>query len=309
MIFLILPDAEVLDIAGPMQAFHETRRYEIRNVSTVERVRTDQGLVISSLEPLPTCGPDDLIVVPGMPYKSLGSVDRAALRWLKTSADAGAEIATVCTGAFIAGQAGLLDGRRCTTHWSRTNELAQQFPKARVLTNRLFVSDGPITTSAGIASGIDMALAIIERRDGPLTAAAVAREMVIYIRRDGAHDQRSVYLEYRTHMQPGVHKVQDWLTRNPAAKVTLPELADIASMSTRNLTRVFRQATGISIKQFMTRVRLELAANLLHDPTLTIDAVARQCGFESARQFRRVWTAWQGAPPANARSGAAAYDM
>jgi transcriptional regulator GlxA family with amidase domain len=280
-----------------MQVFHETKRYRVRSCSTRESVRTDQGLLLAGLEPLPAAGEGDLIVVPGMPYAATQRLDRTAVRWLKTAARAGAEIASVCTGAFVLGEAALLDGRRCTTHWSRTEELAQRFPAARVLTNRLFVTEGNVTTSAGIASGIDMALAIIERRDGPLLAAQVAREMVVYIRRDGAHEQTSVYLDYRTHLQPGIHRVQDALTRSPDEKTTLPELASLAGMSTRNLTRLFRQSTGISIKEFTTKIRLELARNLLHDPTKSIDAVANACGFESARQFRRVWTAAHGAPP------------
>ena len=297
MIFLLLPQVELLDLAGPMQAFFETRRYRIRSCATTPRVQSDQGLWLADLEPLPEVTADDLVIVPGMPYAATAKVDRAVLRWLKTAAAAGAELASVCTGAFILGQAGLLDGRRCTTHWSRTGELTRLFPTARVLTNRLFVSDGNVTTSAGIASGIDMALALIERRDGPLVAASVAREMVVYIRRDGAHDQESVYLDYRTHLQPGIHRVQDWITRHPDAKSTLTELADVAGMSTRNLTRRFREATGVSVKEFATRVRLELARSLLHDPTMTVDAVARNCGFDSARQFRRVWRDAHGAAP------------
>jgi transcriptional regulator GlxA family with amidase domain len=180
----------------------------------------------------------------------------------------------------------LLDGRRCTTHWSRTNELAQRFPLARVLEDRLYVTDGAITTSAGIASGIDMALAFIEQADGPMVAAEVAREMVVYLRRDGAQDQESVYLDYRTHIHPGVHRVQDWIVHHPTARTTLEALADVAGMSARSLTRTFRRATGISVLDFTTRVRLELARTLLHDPRMTREAVAQRCGL-SARQLSR----------------------
>ncbi len=232
-----------------------------------------------------------------MPYASTLRFDPAAIRWLKTSHARGAEIASVCTGAFALGEAGLLDGRRCTTHWSRTSELERRFPAARVLTNRLFVTDGTITTSAGIASGIDMALSLIERAHGPLLAAQIAREMVVYIRRDGGRDQQSIYLDYRTHLHPGVHRVQDWLTQHPERKQTLEQLGAIAGMSARNLTRVFRRTTGISIHEFSTRLRLELAQSLLHDPGLTVDAVAQQCGFDSARQLRRLWRETFGATP------------
>jgi len=296
-----MPEVEILDLAGPLQAFDEANRVErlfvLRICAMTERIRTDQGVMLADLEPLPEAHEGDLVVVPGMKYAATERIDSRVVRWLKTSAAAGAQVASICTGAFILGEAGLLDGRRCTTHWSRTEELARRFPAARVVDNRLFVSDGPVTTSAGIASGIDMALSMIERSHGPLTTAAVAREMVVYLRRDGAHDQESIYLDYRTHLHPGIHRVQDWLTQHPAAKTTLAELGVVAGMSARNLTRQFRQTTGITIKDFATRVRLELARTLLHDPGLTVDGVANRCGFENARQLRRVWrTAFGGTP-------------
>lgn len=303
---MLLPEVEILDLAGPLQAFSEAnafeRRFVLRTCARTERIRTDQGVVLADLEQLPEAREGDLVVVPGMKYRATQRIDRADLRWLKTSAAAGAQLASICTGAFILGEAGLLDGRRCTTHWSRTNELRMRFPRARVVDNRLFVSDGAVTTSAGIASGIDMALALIERSWGPLTAAAVAREMVVYLRRDGAHEQESIYLDYRTHLHPGIHRVQDWLTQHPDAKTTLPQLASVAGMSARNLTRHFRTATGLSIKEFSTRVRLELARTLMHDPRLTVDGVANRCGFDNARQLRRVWKAAFGNTPRRAHA-------
>lgn len=255
--------------------------------------------MLSRLEPLPDVDGEDLVIVPGMPYRSTLKPERAVTRWLRDAAHANAHVASVCTGSFLLGEAGLLDGRRCTTHWSRTEELQRRFTKAKVLTDRLFVSDG-VTTSAGIASGIDMALALIEQTEGPLVAAEVAREMVVYLRRDGAQEQRSVYLDYRTHLHPGVHRVQDWIIHHPSRRATLEELADVAGMSPRNLTRTFRQSTGISIKDFSTRVRLELAGTLLHDPGLTVEAVAQRCGFATARQLRRLWKEFFGGAPRHA---------
>lgn len=292
MIFLALPDLEILDLAGPLQALSEANRsrerYRIRLCATRPRVVASQGLVFSELEPLPDDASDALVIVPGMPYVATQRIETKVTRWLAKQARAGAQVASVCTGAFVLGEAGLLDGRRCTTHWSRTAELAQRFPRARVLTDRLFVSDGPVMSSAGIASGIDMALALIEQLDGPLVAAEVAREMVVYLRRDGAQEQHSVYLDFRTHLDPGIHRVQDWIIRNPEARATIEELAEVAGISPRSLTRNFRKATGISIHDFATRVKLELAKTLLHDPSLTIEAIAQRCGFATARQLRRL---------------------
>jgi len=296
---------EILDLAGPLQAFGEANRdvlrYRTRVASTHPRIHSAQGMWLSDLEPLPDVGEGDLVVVPGMPYAAALRIDRAAVRWLKTAAASGAHISSVCTGAFALGEAGLLDGRRCTTHWSRLGSLRQRFPAARVLEDRLFVSERDVTTSAGIASGIDMALHLIEQAHGPLLAAEVAREMVVYIRRDGTEEQQSIYLDYRTHLHPGVHRVQDWLTRHPDRKSPLGELAELAGMSPRNLTRVFRQSTGISIKEFATRVRLELARTLLHDPTQTIEGIAHRCGFDSPRQLRRLWHEAFGTNPAAMR--------
>jgi len=317
VIFVVLPEVEILDLAGPLQAFAEANRgrerYRVRVCSTREKIRSHHGVVLADLDPLPeiesavgsrrSAGdgdsvslpptadrrlPTPIVVVPGMPYAATLKIERAVIRWLANAARAGAHVTSVCTGAFALGEAGLLDGRRCTTHWSRTAELQKRFPQARVLEDRLFVTDGNITTSAGIASGIDMALAMIEQADGPILAAEIAREMVVYLRRDGAQEQSSVYLDYRTHLHPGVHRVQDWIIRNPSAHATLDELANVAAMSTRSLTRTFRAATGISVHEFATRVRLELARTLLHDPSMTMEAVARTCGF-SARQLRRLF--------------------
>lgn len=305
VVFLLLPELEILDLAGPLQAFseaiHAGADLRIRLCALEPRVRTDQGLWLADLEPLPVPEPADLVVVPGMRFAALNGVSAAAVTWLREAYERGAQIASVCTGAFLLGWAGLLDGRQCTTHWSRVEDLQRRFPSARVLDNRLFVQDGPVTTSAGIASGIDMALALLERRFGPLLVAAVAREMVVYLRRDGSHRQQSVYLEYRTHLHPGVHRVQDWLTAHPAERATLPDLARRAALSPRHLTRVFRQATGVSIQEFTTRLRLELARGLLHDPRLTVEAVAVRCGFASARQLRRVWKEVHGTSPGSER--------
>ena len=287
----------MLDLAGPLQAFTEAKRYRVRLCSTRERIRSSQGLTLADLDPLPEVIGQALVVVPGMPYAATLKIERAVTRWLQRASREGAQIASVCTGAFVLGEAGLLDGRRCTTHWSRTGELAARFPRSRVLTDRLFVADGNVITSAGIASGIDMALALIEQLDGPLVAAEVAREMVVYLRRDGSQQQRSVYLDYRMHLDPGVHRVQDRIARNPEERLTIEQLAEVAGMSARNLTRAFRKATGVSIHEFSTRIRLELARTLLHDPGMTVEAVAQRCGFATARQLRRVWAEGVGGTP------------
>lgn len=305
MIAVVLPQVEILDLAGPVQALHEANRcgadLSVRVCGIGPTVRTDQGVWLAELEPLPDPQADDLVLVPGVRLAGMGAEAARAAGWIRRAHDVGATVASVCTGAFVLADAGLLAGRQCTTHWSRLGDLARRAPTAQVLGNRLFVRDGRVITSAGIASGIDMALWLVEEWFGPLVAAAAAREMVVYLRRDAGHGQRSVYLEYRTHVHAGVHRVQDWLVAHPAEPSTLAELGRVAAMSPRNLTRAFRRATGISVQQFRGRVRLELARNLLNDPGLTVEGVARQCGFDSARQLRRLWREAYGESPGRGR--------
>ena len=294
----------MLDFAGPLQAFHEANsfgaKYCIEHCATVSEATTSQGLKVAGLKPLPDILEDDLILVPGFTVKDVHLPQRL-IRWLKKSYDQGALMTSVCTGVFALAQAGLMSGRRCTTHWKRTAELQKRYPLVNVLADRLFVEDGRIITSAGIAAGIDMALALIQRHHGPLVAAKVAREMVVYIRRDAHHRQQSIYLDYRTHLNPGVHSVQDWLTAHPGDKQGIGALARMAHMSTRNLTRAFRQVTGVSIQNYRTRIRLEQARALMSNPELTLEAIAGECGFADARQFRRIWRQAYHAAPSRTR--------
>ncbi|MEO8715573.1 MAG: AraC family transcriptional regulator, partial [Acetobacteraceae bacterium] len=219
VVMLILPETELLDLAGPAQVFDAANgfgaAYALSFVGTAPRVRSAQGLELLVPAALPPITGDDLVLVPGVRRSSppVGA-DPHVLAWLRDAADARARIAAVCAGAFTLGEAGLLDGRRCTTHWSLVEALAARFPRAIVEDAALFVQDSGVTTSAGIASGIDMALWLVEQDRGPLMAARVARELVVYLRRDGSHGQSSIYLEYRTHLQPRVHHAQDWLVEH-----------------------------------------------------------------------------------------------
>ena len=303
-IFALFPECEILDLAGPMQAFYEATLlgvpYEISYCAATPEVPSAQGLGLSRLEPLPEAYRGDLIIVPGYPPRR-AKVPARLVAWLRQAHRAGAELCSVCTGAFALGEAGVLDGKLCTTHWKCVPDLKARFPKAQVVGDRLFVIDDGVVTSAGIAAGIDMALALIERDAGPLVAGEVAREMVVYIRRDGAHDQESVYLDYQTHLSPGIHQLQQHLVGNPASRETLGELARIAAMSERNLTRVFKRATGISIHDYRERLRVARARDLMRNPMMTLDAVAAACGFADGRQLRRVWAARFGAPPSATR--------
>lgn len=312
-VIVFVPDrVELFDLAGPVQVFHEAiaagAEYRLEYVSTMEGIASEQSLAISRLQPLPNdAGPADTILIPGSVTMREAACNRRSkiadvTEWIRASYRNGARIASVCVGAFVLGAAGLLDERNVTTHWKFTDALRDAFPRARVAGNRLYVFDGRIATSAGIASGVDLALAMVERDAGARIAAVVAREMVVGIRRGGAQDQLNAYFERRDHVYPEVHAAQDWLVEHPGEAFTLDSLSRIAGVSPRTLTRQFRLATGATVKDYATSLRLELARSLLRDRTLTIDAVAERCGFADGRQLRRVWRTAYGETPSEARS-------
>lgn len=292
MYVLLLPHVHALDFAGPVQAVYEASgfgaRYELSFVGRSRSVRSAQGFTIGDLSPLPRVTPNSWVIVPGVSSATLDDLDVPA-GWLRGALDCGARVSTVCTGAFALARAGMLAGRTCTTHWKLLDRLRAEAPGAVVRDNCLYVEDGNLVTSAGVASGIDMALAILESDCGPHIAARTAREMVIYMRRSGESRQQSVYLQYRAHLHPAVHRVQDWITAHPERHATVAELAAIAGLSPRHLTRVFRSATGTTLNTFTRMVKLEVASGLIANAEFTVDEVARRCGFKDGRQLRRLW--------------------
>ena len=291
----------MLDLSGPLQAFYEARRFgaevELMYVAATPTVRSAQGLTLGNLQALPDPTADDLVLIPGIDSEALDDLSHVPVDWLNRAYTQGAVVGSVCSAAFALAVSGLLDGRDCTTHWKLTDRLQSSFPTATVQRNRLFVRSGRIITSAGVTSGIDMALSLIEERDGPLVAARVARELVVYIRRNGDSEQESIFLKFRAHMNPGVHRVQDWLIAHPDENPSLEMLSDIADMSPRHLTRTFREATGTTLKAFSTHLKLEVAKQLLQDPSETVENVALRCGYQDARQLRRLFQRHLGESP------------
>jgi transcriptional regulator GlxA family with amidase domain len=306
VIFALFPGCEMLDLAGPLQVFYEANntvgRYSITLAATSPEMNTAQGLTLSRLVALPIAKAGDLIIVPGYDMRPTSPPDQLS-KWLRVSANNGAHLCSVCTGAFALGAAGLLDHRACTTHWKLIDRLQHAFPAAKVARDRVFVNDGLITTSAGVASGIDMALWLIEQHYGPLFAVQVAKELVVYIRRDGAQTQQSVYLDYRTHVNSGIHRVQDHIVANVSEGIPIPALARIARMSPRTMTRIFRASTGLSIGEYRQKVRLEAARIMLNDPDVTLQTVAERIGFSSPRHFRRTWKQAFGMTPSMTKRG------
>jgi transcriptional regulator GlxA family with amidase domain len=305
-VFLIADRVELFDLAGPLQVFHEANAlgagYEIVFAANARTIASEQGVTIAKLVTLPRLRAGDLAIVPGSRVLRRGAPAHPELvAWVRDAYARGATIASVCVGAFLLGRAGLLDERECTTHWKHVAELRSRFPRARVLDDRLYVRDGTIVTSAGVASGVDLALALVEAQAGPRVAAAVAREMVVHVRRPGADSQLSAFVEYRDHLDAAVHHVQDWIINHPSDRHTLDDLAGVAQLSRRHLSRTFRAATGLSIAQYHQRIRLAHARALLPNRRLTVEEIAQRCGWGDARHLRRAWRAAFGTSPADDR--------
>lgn len=314
LVFAILPNVHLIDLAGPVQVFFEANQFGANytiNYCGIDRgntVPSQQGLQFTGLVDFRDIQLDsgDYLFIPGIEFSSIKSGQlRSGFaefnKWLKELNERGVNLCTVCSGTFVLASSGLLRGRSCTTHWKCIDYLGDQFSQVTVLDDQLYVKDGNIYTSAGMTSGIDMALSIVDEHHGPVLTAKVAREMVVYLRRSGTQKQESIYLDFRTHIHPAIHKIQDYLIQHPSSTKTMPELASLVNMSERNLTRLFRRHTGITIQEFKTRCRLEHAKTLLQQPEYTIDYIAAQCGFKDGRQLRRLWKEFFGHSPRERR--------
>ncbi|MFZ6657922.1 GlxA family transcriptional regulator [Undibacterium sp. TJN19] len=305
--FLLLPDTLLLDLAGPADAFlfanryQDQLRFEMRFISPLDSVTSSVGLQLGPLQAMPDQLEDGaILVLPGLiGGKEVYQRDdaQAVIQWLGKHVHAQHRLMCICSGALLAAYAGLLHGHKATTHHNHCDDLASIDSSIRIEENRIFVEDGHISTSAGVTAGIDLALHIINDMVGPLAATAVARNLVVYMRRCGTDPQLSPWLKYRNHLHPVVHKIQDAMVHDPAHPWTLPELADIACTSTRHVTRLFKSHTEVSIQTYLSSLRLSLANKFLSNTDWSIDRIAEASGFGSSRQFRRIWSTHFSAPP------------
>ncbi|MFJ3669710.1 GlxA family transcriptional regulator [Streptomyces sp. NPDC090106] len=295
VVLVLLPGVHLLDLAGPAQAFSTAadfgRPYRIEYVAEREQVPSAQGLLLTARTDWPRLDADDLVVVPGWRARTLAegpTLGPAGSRWLHDHHAAGGTVASVCAGAEALGRAGLLDGRRCTTHHCHQDELAARYPRAHVVRDVLFTADDRVVTSAGIASGIDLALHLLAVRHGPALAAQVARDMVVYSRRNGHEPQASAMLRYRSHLDDAVHRVQDLIDARFTEPLPLARLAADAGVSERTLTRQFHRATGgLTPLRYQQTLRVERAEHLIAHGATT-ESAAHQVGFEDARMLRRL---------------------
>ncbi|WP_416865847.1 MAG: GlxA family transcriptional regulator [Imperialibacter sp.] len=268
--FIIPPTVELLDLAGPVQVFTEAKFYGFA---------LDLEFFIYQHDPVCTSGlgfgkvahyseaqlaEGDYVFMPGMDQNyvvsdSFGS-ETAFFRWLKECVNKGITVCSVCNGAFALGHAGLLNGLECTTHWRRVEALQAQFPQAKVLADRLYVKHRHVCTSAGISAGIDLSLSILEDLAGALFTQKVARGLVVYHRKSDANQQEGFYLRFRNHINANIHDLQDYLIDNMVGDTSMAKLAAVAGMSQGTLRNAFEAATGITLVNYLTQLRLELAA-------------------------------------------------
>lgn len=294
VVFLLVPHLHLLDLAGPAQVFSTAADHGLGHTlhyaAEQEDVPTAQGIALRADPDLPALAADDLIIVPGWRSYTLrehGALGGATLDWLRAHHAAGGTVASVCAGADALGRAGLLDGRRCTTHHDLQDELARRYPRAAVVRDVLYVMDGRVVTSAGIASGIDLALQLVAVRHGPAAAARVARQMVVYARRNGDEQQASAMLRHRSHVSDAVHRAQDLIDTRFCARLALTDLAAATGLSERTLTRRFTAATGLTPLRYQQELRIERAEHLIGQGA-TVESAARSVGFQDARMLRRL---------------------
>lgn len=315
--FLVLPQVHMLDLAGPMQVMGTLAELgiagvDIECIGPQPQVRSFQGVVLEHVAPLPRrLDPQDVVFVIGSKLGAEAMAAppwRAAAAWLReqvASMDTPPTVAGICTGTFLLGDAGLLDGRSCTTHHEFVQRLRRHHPAAQVVENRLCVQDGRLWTSAGVAAGIDLALQLIAQSFGDHVALRVARENVVPLRRFGSDPALSVRFRWRDHGNQLVHAMQDEIANDLSRHWTGEALARKAGFSTRHLARLFKTETGVTMKRYQTELRMDLARRLVQGSTLSLEHIAERCGFGSMQAFRATWNKFEREPPSRRRRLAA----
>jgi len=301
---LIYPGVTPLDVAGPLEVFsfaNILRKQEIYDVVTVGPtagpVTTKAGIAF-----LPSCAmtelalPVDTLMVAGG-GKPRTWITQEMIDWLRTAATQARRCGSICTGAFLLGAAGLLDGRRVTTHWASCADLARFHPNASVAVDPIFIREGPFFSSAGITAGIDLALSLVEEDYGRDFALNIARYLVLYLKRPGGQAQFSVRLQAQFSDVPAIERVQHWCEENLGGDLRTATLCQIAGMSERDFIRKFRQETRQTVGEYVAAVRLDAACRLLTDTGLSQKEVARKCGFSSVAALRRAFALRIGVPP------------
>jgi transcriptional regulator GlxA family with amidase domain len=289
--------AQLLDVAGPLQVFatandlarhrRQPPPYCLAVVAAKgPRIETSAGLGLA-VDPLPdAAGALDTLIVAGGFGVNAAAKDEALLAWLRARAGQARRLASVCSGALLLAAAGLLAGRRATTHWTRCAELAQAHPDVTVENDPIFIRDGNVWTSAGITAGIDLALALVEDDLGRAIALEIARQLVVFLKRPGGQAQFSAALSLQ-YGDDSFATLHEWIGQNLGAELSVPDLAARANMSERTFLRRYKEATGATPAKAIERLRVEAAQRRLCDSNERIKRVALRCGFGSEETMRR----------------------
>jgi transcriptional regulator GlxA family with amidase domain len=310
VVVLLFDGVQSLDVSGPVEVFAgantylrakgERPRYAIRAASPGgATVTTSSGLGLTADADLATVRPPDTLVVPGGEGTRSPSAD--VLRPLARLAPRAGRVMSVCTGALLLAEIGLLDGRRATTHWAMCATMAQRYPAVAVDPEPIFVRDGAVATSAGVTAGIDLALALVEDDLGRDAALLIARHLVMFLRRPGGQSQFSAQLQGQTAQRDTLRDVQHWIADRPGADLSVEVLARQAGLSPRHFARAFRAETGLTPGRYVHLARLESARRLLEDTGDGVDQIARACGFGVAETMRRAFQRELGVSPAEYR--------
>jgi transcriptional regulator GlxA family with amidase domain len=294
---LAYPSVKLLDVTGPIQVFAsanafmaqagEAMPYAIRIVAqSGDRVVASGGVELA-VHPLSAVDAAlDTLVIAGGEGVAAAATDTALIDWVRERAKQSRRTASVCTGAFLLAASGMLDGRRAVTHWAFCAELARRFPAIRVEPDRIFIQDGPVWTSAGVTSGIDLALALVEEDLGRAAALAVARYLVVFLKRPGGQAQFSEFLSLQT-TDERFGALHDWISNHLGGDLSLPVLARQAGMSERSFSRHYAEATGQTPARAIERLRVQGARHLLSETRLPVKRISQRCGFGSEETMRR----------------------
>jgi transcriptional regulator GlxA family with amidase domain len=322
-VFVVVPPRLLLlDIAGPLEVLRQANRvqgsvrFEVEYVGPQATPQTSIGVRLSGIDPLPKSliagswvvlagDVEEVMQCAGKTGSGRSPADakaeQAIVKWLKTTIRPDHKVITICTGAVTLARAGLLDGYACTTHYLSYEELAEIAPKARILENRLYVVDGERYSSAGITAGIDLMLHLVHQCTDQACALAVARYLLVYLRRSGSDPQLSPWLTGRNHIHPAIHRAQDAIAADLTKSWSLAALARVAGASDRHLSRLFHEHVGMGIPEYRNRLRVAYAQELLRETRIDMERVAEQAGFNSTRQLRRAWNRLHKTPPREAR--------
>lgn len=288
------PPVRVLDVAGPLEVFASSPDYQI-DIATPDPedssiLRTSQGFPIGGATSIHALsGPIDTLLVVGGPGSETGAYDPVFVAWIAETSRHVRRIGSVCTGAFLLAAAGVLNKKQAVTHWAFCDQLSREFPATQVKPDPIFLRDGHIYTSAGITAGIDLSLALVEEDHGHKAALEIARTLVMFLVRPGGQSQFSGVLSRQRMMSEPLSELQVWILDHLREPLTVERLADQIGMSARHFTRVCRQHIGLAPGEFVERLRIEAAQELIGGSALGLKEIADACGFQSADSMRRVF--------------------